>query len=277
MPPEADDPAEAERMCRYCGSAIATQATICPTCRSYQSPWRNTVLFLAGVAGFFALIGSSAAFIWNQIDTAYRNVQWEDKVTVLYFSAKAHPDFEIVMSNVGSGTVFVSDLQVFYWRGNTVFRIDKAIEPGTISASEVAGDDGADRYRGILASPTGKATSAILEDSDIVPILRIGDGSDACFHLNLYSNDASDLERMDNFYKANGLRLVTEPVQAVLSYYSVESNSRISDRYSLTATFAASASEDCRRRYQQRPGSNVDSDLVAVGEIAAEDVAEPLE
>jgi MFS family permease len=53
--------APTERRCIACQSSLATGASICPVCKSWQSRWRNALVFLGGSAGARTALAPVAA------------------------------------------------------------------------------------------------------------------------------------------------------------------------------------------------------------------------
>ena len=93
---------EETKPCAYCGSAISKRASICPVCKSYQSAFRNVLLYLAGVAGLIGLVGSAFAFIVSDIPNMSKALAWKDQVKVWDFHGQFRPDFEAAISNMGT-------------------------------------------------------------------------------------------------------------------------------------------------------------------------------
>lgn|GEM_PF-4412836 len=52
------------KICSYCGSEIPRKAYVCPTCKYYQAPWRNSLIMLGGLTGLLALLLSSASLFF---------------------------------------------------------------------------------------------------------------------------------------------------------------------------------------------------------------------
>lgn len=51
--------------CIYCRENIEVNARVCPKCGLHQSNIRNTLVFLSGVVGLVAFLGSSAIFLFD--------------------------------------------------------------------------------------------------------------------------------------------------------------------------------------------------------------------
>src|SRR5262245_54019590 len=57
--------------CIACGTAIAQNLTVCPTCKEYQSRWRNELKYWAAMAGLITLIGSGLVWTGGYVKAAY--------------------------------------------------------------------------------------------------------------------------------------------------------------------------------------------------------------
>src|ERR1700720_3989255 len=92
--------------CVNCGSPILVGARICAVCKTYQSQWRNMLLFVGSIAGFITLLASGVTFIFAQLSSIIKT----EKIAVSYLS---YPG-EVLLINTGDKEVFVSSLEV-YW------------------------------------------------------------------------------------------------------------------------------------------------------------------
>src|SRR5262249_32808315 len=133
MNPWSADMSLDKKQCRYCGSEIAASATLCPVCKRYQVAWRNTIVLLAGLAGFIALLGSAVVFMADRAAVVYRNLVWNDKVNVLYLRTALWPNFATTLSNTGDGPIFVVDITAFWREHSNQYNINKVLQPNEFS------------------------------------------------------------------------------------------------------------------------------------------------
>ena len=71
--------------CKYCKAPIETGAKICSSCKSYQSRFRNSLVYLAAVAGFFTLLLSGSTYILSNGRELYKLLTFSDKIRVVNF------------------------------------------------------------------------------------------------------------------------------------------------------------------------------------------------
>jgi hypothetical protein len=95
---------ETPRTCQACGEEIASTATLCKHCRTYQSAWRNWLLFAAQASGFIALLAATVAFLITNAPAIRKVLWWSDDVKILGLKSNQY----LLTSNDGDGAVYVT-------------------------------------------------------------------------------------------------------------------------------------------------------------------------
>lgn len=237
--------------CKYCASEIPTQATLCPTCRSYQSTWRNVLLYAAGLTGFATLVASAVAFTAHEATETYKKMFWNDKLNVLELQTGPPPYLRVIMSNDGDGPVFASGLDI-YWQGSSAsFPIDRVVSVNTIEILDnlqVASPDSAIKrygdYQGYFGNDTGLPSAEVLSKSGIF-------GPAKCFFVPLFDSKNAELARMRDHYSKTGLKFVTGPATATLWFFSSHTGSKKELPIQVLATFLVSSAPNCRSTSHQ--------------------------
>jgi hypothetical protein len=229
--------------CRYCGSEIAASAKICPTCKYFQSPTRNLIVFYAGITGFITLLISGFAFIADRTTDFYRNLTWKDDVRVLSLVTGLYPNFSVVVSNIGSGPVFVSDI-VLNWRGgNASLYINERINAGDVFALKGNVVLPERDYDAFVYSRSGQPSQQVLEEAQFDHETRL---DKHCF-LTIYSlPDSGDIARMNDYYGKNGNKLVVESAAAKIRFFSLHSKAQVQVPFSAAVTFLRSSASRCQ-------------------------------
>lgn len=76
---------ENPKPCAYCGSPITVKAILCPVCKSYQSPWRTALIYIAGIAGLIGIMGSAFAYIISEVPSIHKIIAWHDDIKIWNF------------------------------------------------------------------------------------------------------------------------------------------------------------------------------------------------
>jgi hypothetical protein len=99
---------EAWTPCISCRTLIRSDASLCPTCRSYQVNWKNALSYFGPTAGFIAILASAVTFIATQAYQWYVAATWTDSVAPVYFEYPGDSGF----INSGDGAVVISSVFV---------------------------------------------------------------------------------------------------------------------------------------------------------------------
>ncbi len=117
-------------VCRLCRQPLAPDATLCPHCGHYQSALRNGLLYLAGVAAFFAVVGSAGLYCldkWQQVEA--RGLGAID-VRVISLSSSG----EVTILNTGGRDIYVSYINFDCEQMKHTRPINQVIRAGNLEA-----------------------------------------------------------------------------------------------------------------------------------------------
>jgi hypothetical protein len=206
------------RPCAYCGSPISIKAKLCPVCRSYQSGWRAGIIYIAGIAGLVSLVASAGAFVIGKLPELRKDLFWTDQVKVLEFESGLYPDYDVTLSNVGDGAVFVSKISVSMPDGYIAdYWINELVQPGQIVALNYM-EDFAPNYGDYEYNTSGAADPKTTKSAGVP---SRGQEQPPCFGEILFSKDSRLLTKMRDRGLRDGTRLVEDDrAQAVVVYYS---------------------------------------------------------
>jgi hypothetical protein len=101
-------PPHQEKVCVACASPIPIGASLCPTCKTWQSPRRRLLQDLAGVVGIIALLGSASVYVVSKLPDVRRTLFWRDDIQVLAFKSEG----DLLVANRGDGEVYVSHISL---------------------------------------------------------------------------------------------------------------------------------------------------------------------
>jgi hypothetical protein len=205
---------EAEHLphCVACREELHVGASICPTCKSYQRPWKNHLQYGAGVVTLFVLILSALAWLGDKAHKQF--FLREDVRLVACDSMQA-----AVVQNKGDEEVFVSHL-LLWMTGRTSgwiaqgLDINERLPPGQFLKS----DFGPSRIKGKALFVHG------LNDADFQKLMTRAAAEDPCVEAIFYSNSDSGLRDMTEMNR--GRPLNTFAVAGYLEYWG-KSLSRI--------------------------------------------------
>jgi hypothetical protein len=95
--------------CIACGSDLNEGVSICTTCGSYQSSWRNELRYWAAVAGVFSIVAATIGFSISAWPDIRKSLFWRDSLEVLQFH-NSEGRSEISVFNTGDGPVWILEL-----------------------------------------------------------------------------------------------------------------------------------------------------------------------
>jgi hypothetical protein len=244
MTEKARDPNAKTKLCSYCGANIPEVAVVCEYCKFHQNHWRNNAVFLAGIAGFLALLFSTTAYLTEKIVDFYKTIRWQDDVNVVYFRIHSNDDdlLYAVIANSGDGPIFISDV-VIYWgdSSNESRQLGKTILPKefVVFGSDTYPKNG-DDYE-YLSNKSGDMPFEFqrLAGSDYSP--------NTCAAVTFFSANAVDLERMARYYaKKYEEKLMVAKVEAYVSFYSIKHNKKSTKQIDLVmAAMANTTKKEC--------------------------------
>jgi hypothetical protein len=222
---------------------MSVGARLCPVCRSYQSAWRTTVIYVAGIAGLISLVASAVTFIVGKIPDVYKMFNWRDQVTVWSFDTGLYPNFSITLSNTGDGPVIASQIFVIMPDGyNVSYPIAQTLLPGQ-SIPIAGGQEFSPYYQGYIYNYSGTANATVLRNAG-VPWPE--EKKLPCFGEILFSKDSLLLSRMREHGKATGSKLVEdEKARAFVVYYSLHERKEVRYQFPVITTFLRASNPKC--------------------------------
>jgi len=227
------------KKCAYCGSRMDLYASLCPTCKSYQSVLRNWIVFAGGSVGLFTLVLSGAAFFAKTISPL---LYWSDQIHVHYFHSYNNGEYSLSLSNSSSGDVLVSEVTVYMGSTeNFPFRVNAVLHPGEI-LTRLVKDEGTQyaSLTGYFANIDGTPSAYILKNSSVEWNTR-----DRCYAIFFINSDAEDIVRMNQAYAVLGRKLATYPAYAKVVYFDGWTGRRFDQEFPAVATFLRSIDPRC--------------------------------
>ena len=220
-----------ERTCIACQSPLARRATVCPICKSWQSRWRNALVFLGGSAGFLAILATAITYITNTIYTALS--QRED-AQVLQLQ---YPGYQI-FDNSGTIPIMLSHFEL-YWRGqNKPIIIGAQLEPKQMYYHADALDD--------LRKSFPSAAYVANASGDGTPLLpKSSADANSCYMLVFFSDNAPEIGQLNSFFAPGKVRLATVSLNAALYYYSTNDAMLHSRPFRAVAAFYDLKKKEC--------------------------------
>lgn len=240
--PKSSDPT---KPCVYCGSSMSVGARLSPVCRSYQSPWRTAVTYIAGIAGLLSLLASALIFVVGKAPDVYKLLHWNDQVLVWSFDTGLYPDFSLTLSNTGDGPVIVSQIFVILPDGRLVgYPIAQTLPAGQ-SILIAGGQVFSPHYLGYIYNQSGRASATLLRnagqpwpDQNVLP----------CFGEILFSENSLLLGRTREYYrtKTDGKLVEDTRSQAFVVYYSLHDKKEVRYPFPVITTFVQSSDPKCQ-------------------------------
>lgn len=234
---------ENTKLCVYCGSSMSVAARLCPVCRSYQSAWRATVIYVAGITGLISLVASACTFVIGKVPDLRKMFNWRDQVTVWSFDTGLYPDFSATLSNTGDGKIIVSQIFVILPDGyNVSYPIAETLVPGQ-SIARPGRQVFPPFYGGYTHNQSGIANATVLENagSPWPEQKRL-----PCFGEILFSKDSLLLTRMREQEKGSGNRLIEDSrAQAYVVYYSLHERKEVRQQFPVVTTFLKASNPSC--------------------------------
>jgi hypothetical protein len=227
--------------CISCRAEIIEGASICPTCKSYQSRWKNTLSYGATVASVIALVASAIAYVSSRFMDVLGEYTTAEGVTGSYIS---HPPLNGLFVNTGKGEAFVTHITINSPFSTNNIGMQLAVAPGKMAH---------------VAAPEANSGSYLAVDpaipeegprlADYLNYLANGDMS--CLRQVFFSEDHGHLPVMRQAYEDAGKRLVVVPAHsAFLSFYSAKDGKPHQSSLRIVSVF--SYSKECGEAVEQR-------------------------
>lgn len=96
-------------ICIACGSDLNEGFSLCQSCGSYQSSWRNELRYWATVTGVFSIIAATIGFSISAWPDIRKALFWRNSLEILQFYESGGLS-EISVFNTGDGPVWISEL-----------------------------------------------------------------------------------------------------------------------------------------------------------------------
>lgn len=212
--------------CIECKSEIPDGASLCSTCNSFQSRWKNWLKFWATVVGVFVVLAGLCTYILANIEVIRKTLFWNDKISVLSLDSGRH----IAVSNAGDGDVFVSHLT--YWVKTNVKRrrtkdrlIGEVLKTGSIQDYKFS-----DRMvaRTGWEVPYGKITPETLK-------LAHADLEESCFSFGVMTSNDSAFQHLKGVFRD---QLTTFPAEAYVEFYSPKTQKTVREKVTVIGILA---------------------------------------
>lgn len=239
------EPLEIRGKCKYCKEDIVPNASVCKTCGSHQTFWRNWSLFVGSITGGIALVLSGLLYFGDCIEKLQRNLTWEDSVRLV---ALHHVDgnrgfSSMAIQNDGDGQVFVTGVTISTGRGkpNLSIVVNASIDAETFYPIEI-GDLGPtfEEMDGYIANKTGIPTLEMLGSAtnDL-------NEKSACFVRRFFNQNSYDVQRMSVLFSKTGSRLILEPVDLTVHFISARDGRSLEEKSKGQATFSRRKTDEC--------------------------------
>lgn len=223
--------AATERRCIACQSSLAIGASVCPVCKSWQSRWRNALVFLGGSAGFLAILATAITYVTNTIYTAWS--QRED-AQVLQLQ---YPGYQI-FDNSGTIPIMLSHFEL-YWHGqNTPVIIGTQLEAKQMYYHADALDTLRKSFpaAAYVANASGDGSSLLSKASP---------DTNSCYMLVFFSDNAPEIGQLNTFFAPGKVKLATVKLDAALYYYSTKDATLHSRPFHAVAAFYDLKKKEC--------------------------------
>lgn len=204
-----------ERTCIACGSPIAVRASICPTCKSWQSHWKNYLVFLGGSAGVLALLATAVTYIANTIYTA---LSQRDDAQVLQLQ---YPGYQI-FDNSGTVPILLSHLELYWPGGSTTVIVGQQLAPKQMYYKA----DDLDKLRSsyplaaFVVNASGDGT-ALLPKAAAFPY------TDKCYSLVFFSMGTPEMAELQRYFAPGKVKLATVKLDAAYLFYYATNNAAL--------------------------------------------------
>ena len=98
-----------QKNCIACGGELKSGASLCQSCGSSQSFWRNELRYWAAVAGVFSIVAATIGYSINAGPEIRKTLFWNDSIKILRFS-ESEDETALSVVNTGDGPVWIEKL-----------------------------------------------------------------------------------------------------------------------------------------------------------------------
>ena len=228
-----------ESQCIACGASIPRKAKLCRHCRSFQSNWKNALVYAAQITTLIAAAATAVVFLVAKIPDARKILWWRDDARVLAFQSNQ----QIVVANRGDGPIFASHMELVldmspFGQRTTTQRIDLLIPAEELRVNRFDND-----------LPAGvKYVGGISEEVWRIAVERAFRDSGQCFWPVVTLLSEPSLLQVQAAYQRGGQRHRTFPASASLYYYSVGSDEMKALTLEVVGYVVFRDAEECTQR-----------------------------
>jgi hypothetical protein len=222
---------------------MSAQATICPICKSWQSRWKNYLVFLGGSAGVLVLIVTAATYIAS---TAYVAISEKDDAEVLQLQ---YPGYQ-VFANSGTVPVLLSHLELYWRGGSTTIALGQQLAPQQMyyKTDDLGKLKAAYPSATLVANVSGDGT-ALLSQASPFPYMN------KCYSMVFFSTRAPEMLELQTFFSPGNVKLATAKLGAAyLFYYATNNVALRSKQFSAVAAFLDLKKKECSLPDAVQPG-----------------------
>jgi hypothetical protein len=211
-------PTENQVPCIVCRAMISEHARLCPTCRSYQRSWKNSLAYFGSTAGFLAILFSALTFILSRINETYHSWQWHDEISIVYFEYPGPVGF----INRGDGDLYLVSADIDWNAGQRHITVplgvavpkDKFVSTDTVAFYERPDNvDQGDWASGDIAQYLSGLYAESAKDKS----------RSRCAEFHFFASPHTVFSRIDQILHNAGTYLLTAPAQGHLNVISVHS------------------------------------------------------
>jgi hypothetical protein len=235
----AIDEVTQKSLCIECKSIIPHGASLCSTCSSFQTRWKNQAKFAANTIGILSVAVALMSYIISALPSIRRTILWKDDATVLTFI-----DSRIIaVANTGDGEIFLSHVFIEYdpeqdgGPGRLTRLLDQSVDPGkTIVISSGYWEKYDYSTYQIVSSVSDDEWNELYQQSN--PVSQGG-----CVVLD-FSSENDPLLIMYRAHLGENLRGFS--VNAQLYYYSSHSGKLLTKEFPAYGVLKKSTNTDCK-------------------------------
>ena len=217
-----------------CKTEIPLGASICATCKSHQSTWKNHVQYIGTMVGIITLIGSMLTYVITSIPTIRKTFFYKDQVRITAFNSSNR----IIISNTGDGDTFVShlDLQSDFPLFSSVLHIHQPAMKGEFLVHKLSEPEKTSDIWGTIPFENEQQWKALVAQSQKEFL------SPKCYKWIFYtSNDPGFLNisrSMKNFLRAHSIK-------SSITFYSINTGLPITEIIDVKGVLHQNAGENC--------------------------------
>ena len=157
--------------CKHCKKPMPAGASVCPTCRLYQNPWRTWTVFLGGAVGLVTAVVSGLFYIGGQFGLLYERATWHSSLDLIYLHTYRAGNISLILRNTSSGALFIDQIIFVYGNKNNVpFYIAQQVAKDDVLSIRVLSDLQVRSYQdlgGYVHNKDGVASKFLVDDAEV--------------------------------------------------------------------------------------------------------------